>query len=225
MADDAADLVNQFNQFLDFLANPNGGTDVILVKIVLSILSILLALYVMRRFILQRWEGIVAATDASWDDRIFNPLRVRIYAFMVIGGLNISVIWINTQSPDLTETTAPLFNSSFIILASTLASIAVKFILPEILNRFQRQSAVTVSGGNPLLVFLLRAIIWFGGLYLALSELGIDLLGVMAGLAVFSLIIGLAIQQTLGNIVNSFMLALDRPFEVGDRIEVDGVMQ
>ena len=46
----------------------------------------------------------------------------------------------------------------------------------------------------------------------------------MAGLAVFSLIIGLAIQQTLGNIVNSFMLALDRPFEVGDRIEVDGVM-
>ena len=29
-------------------------------------------------------------------------------------------------------------------------------------------------------------------------------------------------QQTLGNIVNSFMLALDQPFEVGDRIEVDG---
>ena len=29
-------------------------------------------------------------------------------------------------------------------------------------------------------------------------------------------------QQTLGNIVNSFMLALDQPFEVGDRIEVEG---
>ena len=28
-------------------------------------------------------------------------------------------------------------------------------------------------------------------------------------------------QQTLGNIINSFMLALDQPFEVGDRIEVD----
>ena len=31
-------------------------------------------------------------------------------------------------------------------------------------------------------------------------------------------------QQTLGNIVNSFMLALDQPFEVGDRIEVEGKM-
>jgi small-conductance mechanosensitive channel len=73
-----------------------------------------------------------------------------------------------------------------------------------------------------LVIFLLRAAIWFGGLYLALDELGFELLGLLASLAVFSLIIGLAMQQTLGNIVNSFMLALDQPFEVGDRIEVDG---
>ena len=31
----------------------------------------------------------------------------------------------------------------------------------------------------------------------------------------------MAVQQTLGNIVNSFLLSIDRPFEVGDRIEVD----
>ena len=63
-----------------------------------------------------------------------------------------------------------------------------------------------------------------GGLYLAMSELGIELFGLLASLAVFSLIIGLAMQQTLGNIVNSFMLALDQPFEVGDRIEVEGYL-
>ena len=49
-----------------------------------------------------------------------------------------------------------------------------------------------------------------------------ELFGILASLAVFSLIIGLAVQQTLGNIVNSFLLAIDRPFEVGDRIEVEG---
>jgi len=58
-------------------------------------------------------------------------------------------------------------------------------------------------------------------LYFALNQLGIELLGILASLAVFSLIIGLAVQQTLGNIVNSFLLSIDRPFEVGDRIEVD----
>ena len=54
-----------------------------------------------------------------------------------------------------------------------------------------------------------------------MDRFGVELIGVLASLAVFSLIIGLAIQQSLGNIVNSFLLSLDRPFDVGDRIEVD----
>ena len=213
------DSWNEFNELLD-----SGSETSIITKIVLTIIGIAILIVIEKNYILRRWEGIVAATDASWDDRIFGPLRSRIYIFTIIGGANIGIYWIDAANPGIVETAAPLFNSMFIILAATLASVTVKFILPELLNRFQKQSAVTVSGGNPLLVFLLRAVIWFGGLYLALSELGIELFGVLASLAVFSLIIGLAIQQTLGNIVNSFMLALDRPFEVGDRIEVDGVM-
>ena len=59
--------------------------------------------------------------------------------------------------------------------------------------------------------------------YLAFDEIGIEMIGILGSLAVFSLIIGLAVQQTLGNMLNSFMLAVDQPFEVGDRIEVEGV--
>jgi len=213
------DAWNQFNELLE-----SGSQASIITKVVLTIIGIAILIMIEKNYILRRWEGIVAATDVAWDDKIFGPLRTRIYIFTIIGGANIGVYWIDAANPGIVETSAPLFNSMFIILAATLASVTVKFILPELLNRFQKQSAVTVSGGNPLLVFLLRAVIWFGGLYLSLSELGIELFGVLASLAVFSLIIGLAIQQTLGNIVNSFMLALDRPFEVGDRIGVDGVM-
>ena len=91
-----------------------------------------------------------------------------------------------------------------------------------VMDRFTEKSSVTVSGSNPLITFTLRFVVWFGGMYLALTEVGVELFGVLASLAVFSLIIGLAVQQTLGNIINSFLLAIDRPFEIGDRIEVDG---
>ena len=222
MADIMTQLNDEWNQFNELLES--GSQTSIITKVVLTIIGIAIMIMIEKNYILRRWEGIVAATDAAWDDKIFGPLRTRIYIFTIIGGANIGVYWIDAANPGIVETAAPLFNSMFIILAATLASVTVKFILPELLNRFQKQSAVTVSGGNPLLVFLLRAVIWFGGLYLSLSELGIELFGVLASLAVFSLIIGLAIQQTLGNIVNSFMLALDRPFEVGDRIGVEGVM-
>ena len=90
------------------------------------------------------------------------------------------------------------------------------------MDQFSAQGSVTVSGSNSIIVFFLRTVVWFAGLYFALNQLGIELFGILASLAVFSLIIGLAIQQTLGNIVNSFLLAIDRPFEIGDRIEVDG---
>ena len=97
----------------------------------------------------------------------------------------------------------------------------VYYIVPVVMERFSTKSSVTVSGGNPLITTFLRAVIWFAGIYLALNELEIELVGLLASLAVFSLILGLAMQQTIGNIMNSFMLAVDRPFDVGVRIEVD----
>ena len=108
----------------------------------------------------------------------------------------------------------------YILLSASIISVSIKFIVPAALDRYNTNKSVTVTGGNPLVVFLSRGIVWFLGIYLSLQELGIELLGILASLAVFSLIIGLAVQQTLGNMLNSFMLAVDQPFEVGDRIEV-----
>jgi small-conductance mechanosensitive channel len=132
------------------------------------------------------------------------------------------MLWILGEEDDLVLAVDPVFSAIYILLTTSLASVAVKIMVPVLLDKFSNPSSVTVSGSNSLVIFLLRATFWFGGFYLALNELGFELMGLLASLAVFSLIIGLAMQQTLGNIVNSFMLALDQPFEVGDRIEVDG---
>ena len=130
--------------------------------------------------------------------------------------------WVHGAGFSWVVSLEPFFQASYVLLSTSLVSVALKIMVPVVMERFSDPSSVTVSGSNSLIIFILRAAVWFGGLYLAFSELGIELFGVLASLAVFSLIIGLAMQQTLGNIVNSFMLALDQPFEVGDRIEVEG---
>lgn len=51
----------------------------------------------------------------------------------------------------------------------------------------------------------------------ALAELGTALL---AGVSVASVVIGLAAQSTLGNLISGVALLIYRPFEVGDRLQV-----
>jgi small-conductance mechanosensitive channel len=184
----------------------------------LTLFTLLVVRFLMKKIILD----FVKATSFKWDDALYRPVTQRLYSFIFFVGTQLTMLWVMGREHELNEALDPVFSAIYILLTTSLASVAIKIMIPVIIDKFSNPGSVTVSGSNSLVVFLFRAGVWFGGLYLALNELGFELLGLLASLAVFSLIIGLAMQQTLGNIVNSFMLALDQPFEVGDRIEVEG---
>ncbi|MBJ6765649.1 mechanosensitive ion channel family protein [Myxococcaceae bacterium JPH2] len=52
------------------------------------------------------------------------------------------------------------------------------------------------------------------------TQLNLDLAGLVATSAVLSVVIGLALQETLGNLFAGLSLQLDRPFEVGDIVHI-----
>ena len=169
------------------------------------------------------WK-VVRKTDAAWDNEVLDPIVNRVYVFVLLAGVELTMMWTLGRNDAFYTAVASYFSGIYIILSASIISVSIKFIVPAAMDRYNTNKSVTVTGGNPLVVFLSRGIAWFMGIYLALQEVGIELFGLLASLAVFSLIIGLAVQKTLGNMLNSFILAIDQPFEVGDRIEVDGVM-
>ena len=186
-----------------------------------GLVATLLTLTIVRLLLKKVVLDIVKKTAFDWDDKLYSPVTKRIYVFILFAGINLTMNWV-MEGDSLVDSFNPFFQATYILLSTSLTRVVLRTLIPVVMDRFSDPSSVTVSGSNSLIIFIFRAAVWFGGLYLALSELGIELFGVLASLAVFSLIIGLAMQQTLGNIVNSFMLALDQPFEVGDRIEVEG---
>ena len=117
-------------------------------------------------------------------------------------------MWIRGEEEDLNVALDPLFSASYILLTTSLASVAVKIMIPVIIDKFSNPSTVTVSGSNSLVIFLLRAAIWFGGLYLALDELGFELLGLLASLAVFSVKLSMALDDDTGHFDNDFNSSL-----------------
>jgi small conductance mechanosensitive channel len=67
-------------------------------------------------------------------------------------------------------------------------------------------------------------IVFLIGLLLAISQLGISLGPLLAGLGIVGFIIGFALQGTLSNFASGVMILLYRPFDVGDVVEAGGVL-
>jgi len=64
------------------------------------------------------------------------------------------------------------------------------------------------------------AIIYAVAVVLALDIMGINVMPFVAGAGVLGIAIGFAAKDTLSNLIAGILLIIDRPFEIGDRIEV-----
>ena len=189
------------------------------VSLGLTLFGLLFTRYVLLKI---AWR-IVRRTEVEWDNEVLDPIANRLYVFVLVAGVEVTMMWTLGRKDEIYAAISPYFSGIYIILSASIISVAIKYIVPAAMERYNTNKTVTVTGGNPLVVIASRGLVWFLGLYLAFNEVGIELFGLLASLAVFSLIIGLAVQQTLGNMINSFMLAIDQPFEIGDRIEVADV--
>jgi len=70
--------------------------------------------------------------------------------------------------------------------------------------------------GKKVLDFLL----WIMVMLVILARFGIDTKGIIAALGVGSIAIALAAQDTISNIIAGFLLVVDRPFRISDRIQL-----
>jgi small conductance mechanosensitive channel len=61
------------------------------------------------------------------------------------------------------------------------------------------------------------------GVISALGELGINTASMLASLGVVGLTVGFAAKDTLSNLISGIFIFWDRPFVIGDLIEIDGL--
>jgi small conductance mechanosensitive channel len=116
------------------------------------------------------------------------------------------------------------------ILLRLLIFIAVLFVF-RILSRLTKRVVRAASERSSLdlsellkniLVSTSGGIVMTLGVLMALSQIGISLAPMLAGLGVAGFIIGFALQDTLGNFAAGSMILIYRPFDVDDFVEVTG---
>jgi small-conductance mechanosensitive channel len=114
-----------------------------------------------------------------------------------------------------------LFFAFMILLLASFTNVFLRSLLPYL---EQAITSKTESKVDDIIFDLVNkfasVIIFITGGMLALDVLGVNVMPFIAGAGVVGIAIGFAAKDTLSNIIAGILLIIDRPFEVGDRIEV-----
>ncbi len=77
------------------------------------------------------------------------------------------------------------------------------------------------AGSLNIINFVARMLIWSLLTLVALDNFGINITALLAGLGVGGVAVALALQNILGDLFASLSIALDKPFVVGDSLNID----
>jgi MscS family membrane protein len=200
--------------------------DIPLWQFLASFIYIFLAFYVSKFldfFIRERVRKWAEKTTTKMDDLFVELLRgpIKIVTFVVLLHVGMEVydwppVWANFLSKGLA-----------IIVACSVTYVLLKGV-DLLMGVWQQRSGQPQDAHfNRQLVPLIRKTVKVFVVVVAAlvtsENLGLNVTGLIASLSIGGLAVGLAAQDTLGNIFGTVAILTDKPFHVGDRIQLDAL--
>lgn len=200
-------------------ASPLFGITPALLKLALPILLSLLAIRLVARVLhaalpkaawvaaAERWVSWLAwGGSVLWIAGLWQPAWAELDAIQwKLGGSRISL--------------ASLLEASFSVIVVMVGAL---WLAAAIESRLLRGASFDELSGRKIVANLVKALLIFVGLLLALSGAGIDLtaLGVLGGAIGVGL--GFGLQKLAANYVSGFVILAERSLRIGDMVRVDG---
>lgn len=174
-------------------------------------------------FALTHWAPKVAKfTESDLDDRLIEASKNPVYYIIILIGLYIAISRLPLLPRIKVIADGIVFVFGVIIAINLILKIvdtAIEWYASEVASK----TATTVDDQLiPLAEKVINIFVYVMGLITVLKHFGYDVLSLLTALGVGSLAIGLAAKETLTNMLSGFTIMVDRPFGIGDRIELTG---
>ncbi len=184
--------------------------------------GIILLTYVARKivgYLFENWlHRIAAKTSWEFDDKMVPALRGPVGWMVFVIGLFIALTVLNLSEEWDTA----------IVLGVKAATMTIVFwailravdVFAETMMGLAKRRDMAVYGFIPLIQKAARTFLFIVAVILVVQNMGYSVSSLLAGLGIGGLAVALAAQETLGNFFGSVSLVADRPFKVGDWIQV-----
>ena len=107
--------------------------------------------------------------------------------------------------------------AGFMALGFFMAWLVLKRILQETMSRYNADLSIRQLVNNLLSVLLST----FATITIV-AQFGFDVLSIVAGLGIVGIAVGFAAQSTLSNFIAGITLLIERPFRIGDWVNING---
>ena len=160
-------------------------------------------------------------TSSSLDDTIIQAVRIPLYLLIVFVALKIAIVRLDVVPASWDD---PL-DSIFFVLNLSVGFIFAWRLLHSLFDWYGQEMAMRTKTDldEQLMPFFRRLVlILLGiiGLIVLLGRFDVDVSALVTTLGVGSLAIALAAQVALSDTISGFIIMIDRPFRIGDRIEI-----
>lgn len=186
-----------------------------------TIIGGILVVLVFKKAIINRLQAWAAKTPGTWDDFIVDS-----FARFVFPILMWTMVYWGVHTLELSDQTEKAIRIGTSIILTyyflrLISSIVTALLKSGVRKREHGEEKIKQLGG---LLMVINIIIWFLGLVFLLSNWGIEVTPIIAGLGIGGIAVALAAQNILGDLFGYFVIFFDRPFEAGDFIIVDDKM-
>ncbi|MGB7875466.1 MAG: mechanosensitive ion channel family protein [Anaerolineales bacterium] len=168
--------------------------------------------------VIRRFTGF---TKNTLDDAILDAITPPLYWLALIYALQFAL----NRLGEAFEFLRFDLEQVYFVLFSLVGFVVVWRLISNIASWYGEQLATTgeIELGEQLLPFFRRVVLIILTLIviiILLDYFNVEVSGLVTTLGIGSLAIALAAQATLSDTINGFVIMVDRPFRIGDRIEI-----
>lgn len=175
-------------------------------------------------------EAVNAMDDLGMDSRRYRQQVLKVTGAITTDVLDVGIIgglfksWSQNFVKLVSEKGPHLVFSIFIVALIVFIFIKIGGLVQNLVNKALEASNVNISRLlRRMIVASVKNLIIFVGVLIGLSQLGISLGPLLAGLGIAGFIIGFAMQDSLANFAAGVLILLYKPFDVGDLVDAGGV--